>query len=325
MRDLEAQIQRREKINAQLSDEISKGRDKVERLLQTIEELQASDSGNQLQTRRAERELREEREKGLRLERELEGWKALRLERNSPMTGTAGSGGDNHHNHHHHQNQHQHRLMLGRNAPMSLAALSEAGGVASRSSSFNVTTQLRSSPGRVRPAFAHAASSPGPISNSTSSLTTTPSSTKPSTNPRSGPPRSVVGAAADSASGTAHANANAREVDREGRRSRGQSPSIAVAGTGAGAGNGNGVASSSSSLSLLSPASASASSSAAERDGDADADAGAPAATGAAGPATTARKTTDQGRVAARRASQLVVPPTSSSTERRKTLAKGFL
>lgn len=36
-----------------------------------------------MQARRAERELREEREKALRLERELEGWKALRVERGS--------------------------------------------------------------------------------------------------------------------------------------------------------------------------------------------------------------------------------------------------
>lgn len=81
VRDLQSQIERRDKINAQLGDDISKSRDKIERLLATIDELQSSDSANQLQTRRAERDLREEREKGLRLERELEGWKALRLER----------------------------------------------------------------------------------------------------------------------------------------------------------------------------------------------------------------------------------------------------
>lgn len=70
-------------MNAQLSEEMSKSRDKIERLLHTIDELQASDSSNQLQARRAERELREEKEKALRLERELEGWKALRVERSS--------------------------------------------------------------------------------------------------------------------------------------------------------------------------------------------------------------------------------------------------
>ena len=77
------QIDRRDKINAQLSDDISKSRDKIERLLTTIDELQSSDSTNQLQAKRAERDLREEREKALRLERELEGWKALRMERGS--------------------------------------------------------------------------------------------------------------------------------------------------------------------------------------------------------------------------------------------------
>lgn len=83
MRDLQTQIERRDKINTQLSEDISKSRDKIERLLLTIDELQSSDSTNQLQARRAERDLREEREKALRLERELGGWKALRMERGS--------------------------------------------------------------------------------------------------------------------------------------------------------------------------------------------------------------------------------------------------
>lgn len=53
-------------------------RDKVDKLLKTIDELQSSESSNQLTARRAERELREEKEKSLRMERELEGWKSLR-------------------------------------------------------------------------------------------------------------------------------------------------------------------------------------------------------------------------------------------------------
>jgi myosin protein heavy chain len=83
VKDLQLQIDRRDKTNAQLTDDVSKFRDKVERLLHTIDELQSSDSSNQLQAKRAERELREERERALRLERELEGWKALRMERGS--------------------------------------------------------------------------------------------------------------------------------------------------------------------------------------------------------------------------------------------------
>ena len=81
MKDLQQQIERRDKANAQLQEDISRSRDKVEKLLKTIDELQSSDSSNQLSARRAERELREEREKALRLERELEGWKALRMEK----------------------------------------------------------------------------------------------------------------------------------------------------------------------------------------------------------------------------------------------------
>ena len=70
--------------------------EKVTKLLQTIDELQASESTSQLSARRADRELREEREKCLRLERELEGWKSLRMEKGSSMgsigrTGTSGT------------------------------------------------------------------------------------------------------------------------------------------------------------------------------------------------------------------------------------------
>lgn len=66
-----------------VTEDLNKARDKMDRLLATIDELQASDSANQLIAKRAERELREEREKALRLEREVEGWKGLRVERNS--------------------------------------------------------------------------------------------------------------------------------------------------------------------------------------------------------------------------------------------------
>jgi myosin protein heavy chain len=78
VKDLQSQIDRRDKINAQLEEDITRARDRAEKLLKTIDELQSSDSANQLSARRAERELREEREKALRLERELDGWKAMR-------------------------------------------------------------------------------------------------------------------------------------------------------------------------------------------------------------------------------------------------------
>ncbi|KAJ6146656.1 hypothetical protein N7497_008638 [Penicillium chrysogenum] len=85
VKDLQAQIDRRDKMNAQLNDDVNRARDKIERLLRNIEELQHNDSDAQLLARRAERDLREEREKALRLERELEGWKALRVERGSTI------------------------------------------------------------------------------------------------------------------------------------------------------------------------------------------------------------------------------------------------
>lgn len=72
MKDLQSQIERREKSQQMLQEDLSKSRDKISQLLETIDDLQQSDSTAQLASKRAERELREEREKNLRLERELE-------------------------------------------------------------------------------------------------------------------------------------------------------------------------------------------------------------------------------------------------------------
>ncbi|TVY90691.1 Myosin type-2 heavy chain, partial [Lachnellula willkommii] len=85
VKDLQSQIDRRDKANAQLEEEVARSRDRCEKFLKTIDELQNSDSASQLNARKAERELRDEREKALRLERELEGWKQLRMEKGSSM------------------------------------------------------------------------------------------------------------------------------------------------------------------------------------------------------------------------------------------------
>lgn len=87
VKDLHAQLERREKNAQLLSDDLSKSRDKLDRLLTTIDELQASDSSSQLACKRSERELREEREKNLRLEREVEGLRGLRIEKESLRRG----------------------------------------------------------------------------------------------------------------------------------------------------------------------------------------------------------------------------------------------
>jgi myosin protein heavy chain len=85
VKDLQNQIERREKQNKAVAEDLNKARDKISSLLAAIDELQSSDSAAQLAAKRAERELREEREKSLRLERELEGWKGLRAERRSTL------------------------------------------------------------------------------------------------------------------------------------------------------------------------------------------------------------------------------------------------
>ena len=81
VRDLQSQLDRRAKSNTQLTEEIASKNAKIQRLLSTIDDLAADDSKNQLAARRAERDLREEREERARLEREVEGWKNLRVER----------------------------------------------------------------------------------------------------------------------------------------------------------------------------------------------------------------------------------------------------
>ncbi|KAI6782526.1 Myosin type-2 heavy chain-like protein [Emericellopsis cladophorae] len=89
VKDLQGQIDRKDKQNTQLLEDVARMRDKADKLLQTIDDLQSSESSNQLTARRAERELREEREKSLRLERELEGWKGLRVDKSA--SGVTGS------------------------------------------------------------------------------------------------------------------------------------------------------------------------------------------------------------------------------------------
>lgn len=76
----------------QLEEDISRSRDKVEKLLKAIDELQSSESSVQLAARRAERELREEKEKALRLERELETLKSRGIYGSGIITSSVASG-----------------------------------------------------------------------------------------------------------------------------------------------------------------------------------------------------------------------------------------
>lgn len=85
VKDLQSQIERRDKQNQQIQEDLNKSRDKLSTLLATIDELQGGESSAQLAAKRAERALSEEKEKNLRLERELEGWKNLRVERGSRL------------------------------------------------------------------------------------------------------------------------------------------------------------------------------------------------------------------------------------------------
>jgi ribosomal protein S13 len=83
VKDLQSQVERREKLAASLEEDLNRQRDRVGDLLKSIDDLQTQVSEKELLARRTDRELREEKEKSLKLEREIEGWKGLRFERGS--------------------------------------------------------------------------------------------------------------------------------------------------------------------------------------------------------------------------------------------------
>ena len=97
VKDLQSQIERRDKSLSHIDAELNRSRDKIGSLLSNIEELQQSDSSSQLATKRAERELREEREKTLRLEREVDSLRAVNRERDASVrrSGTLAALSDN--------------------------------------------------------------------------------------------------------------------------------------------------------------------------------------------------------------------------------------
>lgn len=72
IKDLQTEIERKERANTQLNQDISRHRDKIQKLLKTVEELHKSDAENQMSAKRAEAKLREEKEKALKLEKELD-------------------------------------------------------------------------------------------------------------------------------------------------------------------------------------------------------------------------------------------------------------
>ena len=81
VRDLEAKLDRKEMANSQLQSDVDSSRDRIDRLLKTVDELQASDSDHSLAAKRAERELQSEKERRLKLEKELEAIKDARSDR----------------------------------------------------------------------------------------------------------------------------------------------------------------------------------------------------------------------------------------------------
>lgn len=80
LRDLQAQLEQKDRAHSQLQNDIDSSRDRIDRLLKTVDELQASDSDHSLAARRAERELQSEKERRLKMEKELESLRDARAD-----------------------------------------------------------------------------------------------------------------------------------------------------------------------------------------------------------------------------------------------------
>jgi myosin protein heavy chain len=75
VKDLYSQLSQKEKLIARLQDDASRLESKMQRLLESMEALQTSETNHRLSARRAEREARDVKERSLRHEKELEEWK----------------------------------------------------------------------------------------------------------------------------------------------------------------------------------------------------------------------------------------------------------
>ena len=94
LRDLQSQLDRKESANAQLQVDADSSRNRIDRLLKTVDELQASDSDHSLAAKRAERELQSEKERRLKIEKELEALKDLRGDRENLGASLSPAGAD---------------------------------------------------------------------------------------------------------------------------------------------------------------------------------------------------------------------------------------
>jgi myosin protein heavy chain len=76
VRDLYTQINQKDKQFERLQEEAIKSEDKIKRLKESLESLQAEDASHRLVARRSEREARDAKERALLLEKELLEWKS---------------------------------------------------------------------------------------------------------------------------------------------------------------------------------------------------------------------------------------------------------
>ena len=75
VKDLYSQLSQKDKLIARLQDDASRLESKMQRLLESMEALQTSETNHRLSARRAKREARDVKERSLRHEKELEEWK----------------------------------------------------------------------------------------------------------------------------------------------------------------------------------------------------------------------------------------------------------
>ena len=88
--DLRQQLETRTKQNASLNRDLNNARAEIATLHSQLKDHQAAEASHQQALKKANREMHQERDRAHRIERELEGWRGLRMEKENRRSGSFG-------------------------------------------------------------------------------------------------------------------------------------------------------------------------------------------------------------------------------------------
>ena len=88
--DLRQQLETRTKQNTNLNRDLNNARAEISTLNAQLKDYQAAETSHQQALKKATREMQQERDRAQRIERELEGWRGLRMEKENRRSGSFG-------------------------------------------------------------------------------------------------------------------------------------------------------------------------------------------------------------------------------------------